>query len=427
MSQYVIKGGKPLKGEINISGNKNAALPCIAAALLTDEKVTLRNVPNILDVSVMLSLTEQLGTDVKRVDKNTVELNSNVKFNGLDPALVDSVRGSILFSGPLLARGEKVIIPPPGGDVIGLRRLDTHFLGLSSLGVDCAVDERGYLILTPPGRLMGASMFLDEASVTATENVIMAAALAFGVSTIYIAACEPHVQNLCDMLNEMGSEIEGRGSNFLKIKGKERLFGTDHTIVSDHMETGSFIGLAAATDSELLLKHVDTRFLRPLQLGFDKLGITFEIFKDSVYIPKNQKKVMAKTYSGVTNKLDDAPWPGFPADLLSIMTVTATQMTGSLLIHEKMFESRLYFVDYLIRMGADIILCDPHRAVVNGKSRLRPCNLVSPDVRAGMAMVIAALATDGKCTIERIDQIERGYEALLEKLVSIGGDIKREE
>ena len=427
MSQYVIKGGKPLKGEINISGNKNAALPCIAAALLTDEKVTLRNVPNILDVSVMLSLTEQLGTDVKRVDKNTVELNSNVKFNGLDPALVDSVRGSILFSGPLLARGEKVIIPPPGGDVIGLRRLDTHFLGLSSLGVDCAVDERGYLILTPPGRLMGASIFLDEASVTATENVIMAAALAFGESTIYNAAWEPHVQNLCEMLNEMGSEIEGIGSNFLKIKGKERLFGTDHTIVSDHMETGSFIGLAAATDSELLLKHVDTRFLRPLQLGFDKLGITFEIFKDSVYIPKNQKKVMAKTYSGVTNKLDDAPWPGFPADLLSIMTVTATQMTGSLLIHEKMFESRLYFVDYLIRMGADIILCDPHRAVVNGKSRLRPCNLVSPDVRAGMAMVIAALATDGKCTIERIDQIERGYEALLEKLVSIGGDIKREE
>lgn len=427
MSQYVIKGGKPLKGEINISGNKNAALPCIAAALLTDEKVTLRNVPNILDVSVMLSLTEQLGTDVKRVNKNTVELNSNVKFNGLDPALVDSVRGSILFSGPLLARGEKVIIPPPGGDVIGLRRLDTHFLGLSSLGVDCAVDERGYLILTPPGRLMGASIFLDEASVTATENVIMAAALAFGESTIYNAACEPHVQNLCEMLNEMGSEIEGIGSNFLKIKGKERLFGTDHTIVSDHMETGSFIGLAAATDSELLLKHVDTRFLRPLQLGFDKLGITFEIFKDSVYIPKNQKKVMVKTYSGVTNKLDDAPWPGFPADLLSIMTVTATQMTGSLLIHEKMFESRLYFVDYLIRMGADIILCDPHRAVVNGKSRLRPCNLVSPDVRAGMAMVIAALATDGKCTIERIDQIERGYEALLEKLVSIGGDIKREE
>ena len=427
MSQYVIKGGKPLKGEINISGNKNAALPCIAAALLTDEKVTLRNVPNILDVSVMLSLTEQLGTDVKRVDKNTVELNSNVMFNGLDPALVDSVRGSILFSGPLLARGEKVIIPPPGGDVIGLRRLDTHFLGLSSLGGDWAVDERGYLILTPPGRLMGASIFLDEASVTATENVIMAAALAFGESTIYNAACEPHVQNLCEMLNEMGSEIEGIGSNFLKIKGKERLFGTDHTIVSDHMETGSFIGLAAATDSELLLKHVDTRFLRPLQLGFDKLGITFEIFKDSVYIPKNQKKVMAKTYSGVTNKLDDAPWPGFPADLLSIMTVTATQMTGSLIIHEKLFESRLYFVDYLIRMGADIILCDPHRAVVNGKSRLRPCNLVSPDVRAGMAMVIAALATDGKCTIERIDQIERGYEALLEKLVSIGGDIKREE
>lgn len=426
MSQYVIKGGKPLKGEINISGNKNAALPCIAASLLTDEKVTLRNVPNILDVSVMLSLTKQLGTKVKKIDNNTVELTSNIKFLGLDPELVDSVRGSILFSGPLIARGEKVVIPPPGGDVIGLRRLDTHFIGLSSLGVDCAVDERGYLILTPPERLMGSAIFLDEASVTATENVIMAASLAYGESTIYNAACEPHVQNLCEMLNSMGSEIEGIGSNFLRIKGKEKLFGTDHMIVSDHMETGSFIGLAASTESELLLKGVDTRYLRPIQLGFDKLGITFEAFKDCIYVPNNQKKIMAKTYSGVTNKLDDAPWPGFPADLLSIMTVTATQMTGSLLIHEKMFESRLYFVDYLIRMGADIILCDPHRAVVNGKSRLRPCNLVSPDVRAGMAMVIAALATEGSCTIDRIDQIERGYESLLEKLISIGGDIKRE-
>ena len=380
MSQYVIKGGKRLKGEINISGNKNAALPCIAASLLTDEKVKLRNIPNILDVSVMLSLIKQLGTNVNRVDSNTVELTSNIKFSGLDPELVDSVRGSILFSGPLLARGEKVVIPPPGGDVIGLRRLDTHFIGLSALGVDCAVDERGYLILTPPERLMGCAIFLDEASVTATENVIMAAALAYGESTIYNAACEPHVQNLCEMLNSMGSEIEGIGSNFLRIKGKQKLFGTDHMIVSDHMETGSFIGLAASTDSELLLKNVDTRYLRPIELGFDKLGIKFEVFKDCVYIPNNQKKIIAKTYSGVTNKLDDAPWPGFPADLLSIMTVTATQMTGSLLIHEKMFESRLYFVDYLIRMGADIILCDPHRAVVNGKSRLRPCNLVSPYV-----------------------------------------------
>ncbi len=426
MSQYVINGGKALKGEVLISGNKNAALPCIAATLLSDEKITLRNIPNILDVFVMLKLSQELGSEVKRVDKNTLEIKSHVHFDGLDPALVDSVRGSILFSGPLLARGEKVIIPPPGGDVIGLRRLDTHFLGLSALGVDCNIDDRGYLILTPPKRLVGASIFLDEASVTATENVIMAATLAFGESTIYNAACEPHVQNLCEMLNSMGSEIEGIGSNFLRIKGKEKLFGTDHMIVSDHMETGSFIGLAASTESELLLKGVDTRYLRPIQLGFDKLGITFEVFKDCIYVPNNQKKIMAKTYSGVTNKLDDAPWPGFPADLLSIMTVTATQMTGSLLIHEKMFESRLYFVDYLIRMGADIILCDPHRAVVNGKSRLRPCNLVSPDVRAGMAMVIAALATEGSCTIDRIDQIERGYEALLEKLISIGGDIKCE-
>ncbi|MDD5972539.1 MAG: UDP-N-acetylglucosamine 1-carboxyvinyltransferase [Spirochaetales bacterium] len=426
MSQYVINGGKTLKGEVLISGNKNAALPCIAATLLSDEKITLRNIPDILDVSVMLKLSQELGSEIKRVDKNTVEIKSHVHFDGLDPALVDSVRGSILFSGPLLARGEKVIIPPPGGDVIGLRRLDTHFLGLSALGVDCNIDDRGYLILTPPKRLVGADIFLDEASVTATENVIMAATLALGESTIYNAACEPHIQNLCNLLNMMGSEIEGIGSNFLRIKGKEKLHGADHIISSDYMETGSFIGLAAATGSELLLKRVDTPFLRPLELGFNKLGIKFEIYKDSVYIPSKQSKVISKTYSGVTNKLDDAPWPGFPADLLSIMTVTATQMNGTLLIHEKMFESRLYFVDYLIRMGADIILCDPHRAVVNGKSRLRPCDLISPDVRAGMAMVIAALATEGKCAISRIDQIERGYESLLDKLINIGADIKKQ-
>ncbi|MGN0907867.1 MAG: UDP-N-acetylglucosamine 1-carboxyvinyltransferase, partial [Bullifex sp.] len=365
----------------------------------------------------------ELGTDITEHSSGSASFRSHIRFSGLTPSLVDSVRGSILFSGPLLARGEKVVIPPPGGDVIGLRRLDTHFMGLTALGVDCTVDDRGYLILTPPERLMGTDIFLDEASVTATENVIMAASLAYGESTIYNAACEPHVQDLCHLLNRMGSCIEGIGSNYLRIKGRERLYGADYTIGPDYMETGSYIGLAAATGSELLLKGTDRLNLRPLELGFDKLGISFEAFGNTVYIPEKQKAVIGRTYSGVTNKLDDAPWPGFPADLLSIMTVTATQMSGTLLIHEKMFESRLYFVDYLIRMGADIILCDPHRAVVNGRSRLRSCELTSPDVRAGMAMVIAALATDGICTIDRIDQIERGYENLLGKLRNIGADI----
>ena len=423
MSRYVIKGGKELHGEIEISGNKNAALPCIAATLLTDGEVKISNIPDILDVRVMKKLITELGSEIHEHTENSASFVSHIRFSGLTPSLVDSVRGSILFSGPLLARGEKVVIPPPGGDVIGLRRLDTHFMGLSALGVDCSVDERGYLILTPPERLMGADIFLDEASVTATENVIMAASLAYGESTIYNAACEPHIQDLCHLLNRMGSHIEGIGSNYLKIKGRERLSGAEYTIGPDYMETGSYIGLAAATGSELLLKKTANSSLRPLELGFDKIGIRFEAYRDCIYIPKEQKRIISRTYSGVTNKLDDAPWPGFPADLLSIMTVTATQMTGTLLIHEKMFESRLYFVDYLIRMGADIILCDPHRAVVSGKSRLRPCELTSPDVRAGMAMVIAALATEGTCTIDRIDQIERGYEKLLEKLRTIGADI----
>lgn len=425
MSRYVIRGARELHGEINVSGNKNAALPCIAATLLTDEEVRLSNIPDILDVRVMKKLLTELGSEIHEHSQNSASYYSHIRFSGLTPSLVDSVRGSILFSGPLLARGEKVVIPPPGGDVIGLRRLDTHFMGLSALGVDCSVDGRGYLILTPPQRLMGADIFLDEASVTATENCIMAATLAYGESTIYNAACEPHIQDLCHLLNRMGSSIEGIGSNYLRIKGREKLKGAEFAIGPDYMETGSYIGLAAATGSELLLRRTDTSYLRPLELGFDKLGIKFESFKDCIYIPKEQKKIISRTYSGVTNKLDDAPWPGFPADLLSIMTVTATQMTGTLLIHEKMFESRLYFVDYLIRMGADIILCDPHRAVVSGKSRLKPCELTSPDVRAGMAMVIAALATEGVCSIDRIDQIERGYERLLEKLSGVGADIVR--
>ncbi len=418
MRRYIVKGGKKLSGSVRISGNKNAALPCLAATLLTDELVHLDNIPDILDVRVMKNLLLELGSEIRGND-----FVSHVQFNGLSANLVDSVRGSILLVGPLLARGEDVVIPPPGGDVIGLRRLDTHFLGLSALGAECTINSKGHLILSAKGRLKGNDIFLDEASVTATENVIMGAVLAEGRSTIYNCACEPHVQDLCHMLVSMGAEIKGIGSNLLTIEGKSSLHGTSFRIGSDYMELGSFIGLAAVTGGDLLLTDVDTSFLRPLELGFEKLGIRFEIGKDSVYVPSDQQRTIQKTYLGGTNKLDDAPWPGFPADLLSIMTVTASQMSGSILIHEKMFESRMYFIDYLIRLGADIVLCDPHRAVVNGKSRLHSGVVTSPDVRAGMALVIAALCADGECIIENIEQIERGYEDLLGKLREIGAEI----
>lgn len=425
MSDYCITGGKKLSGRVRISGNKNAALPCIAATLLTDDLVQLENVPNIQDVRVMEKLISELGSLCVSAGPESFAFTSNIKFQGLNASLVDSVRGAILFAGPLLARGESVLLPPPGGDVIGLRRLDSHFRGLSALGVQCTVDERGYLSLKGRKRLKGGYIFLDEASVTATENIIMAATLAEGKSTIYNAACEPHIQALCHMLCSMGAHIEGIGSNLLTIEGVERLHGCSFTLPFDYMEAGSFIGLAASTDSHLILEGIEQAQMDPIAIGFQKLGITFQFLSPTVLeIPDGQQRVIGKTYSGVTEKLDDSPWPGFPADLLSIMTVVATQMRGQILIHEKMFESRMYFVDYLIRMGADIILCDPHRAVVNGPTNLRPAEVTSPDVRAGMSLVIAALCTPGLTVIHNIEQIERGYDGLLDKLLNIGADIR---
>lgn len=425
MSEYVVKGGRKLEGSVRISGNKNAALPCLAATLLTDESVTLENVPSIQDVNVMLRLLGELGSQVSGLGDGMYALKSDIAICALTPSLVDSVRGSILFAGPLLARGYKVVIPPPGGDVIGLRRLDSHFIGLSALGVKCEINSLSNLEMTPPGRLKAADIFLDEASVTATENCIMAASLADGTSTIYNAACEPHVQNLCHMLNSMGCEITGIGSNFLTIKGKESLHGCRHRLCFDYMECGSFIGLAACTYSALTLTGIDDDGMKPVEKGFRKLGIEFETGRNEIHVPRNMSRVIARTYTGVTEKIDDAPWPGFPADLLSIMCVTATQMEGSILIHEKMFESRMFFIDYLIRMGADIILCDPHRAVVRGRTRLKGREVISPDVRAGMALVVAALCAEGESVISNIEQIERGYEHLLDKLVNIGADIRR--
>lgn len=426
MGSYTIFGGKPACGEVTISGNKNAALACLAATLLTDQQVILHNVPQIEDVQVMLRILSQIGSSVVKTDPHTIVITSGNREGRLQPDLVDAVRGSILFAGPLLATNGSVLLPPPGGDVIGLRRLDTHFLGFTALGSDCSVLEDGTLSLRLKGdRLVGSDVFLDETSVTATENIIMAASLAQGTTVIRNAASEPHVEDLCSMLQLMGCPIQGIGSNVLRIDGQKQLSGCEFTLGFDYMEAGSFIGLAGASGGEILLKRVNPAELRMIRLGFQRIGIDFTVDgPSSILVPQAQKRILRKEVGGHTAKIDDAPWPGFPADLLSIITVCATQMAGMILVHEKMFESRMYFVDWLIRMGADIILCDPHRAVVSGPSQLHGANVSSPDVRAGMALVIAGVCAEGTTRIDNIYQIERGYENLQQKLFALGLDIE---
>jgi UDP-N-acetylglucosamine 1-carboxyvinyltransferase len=372
---------------------------------------------------------QDLGSTVVREDTHSYTITTGSRSGLLKRNLVEAIRGSILLLGPLLATNDEVRLTPPGGDVIGLRRLDTHFMGLASLGADCTISEDGEIhIKTKNGALIGSDVFLDEASVTATENVLMAAALARGESIISNAASEPHVQDLCSMLQLMGCPIEGIGSNRLRITGQKRLNGCEFRLGSDYMEIGSFIGLAGASGGQVLIKGVQHEHLRMIRLGFERIGITFvEDGPSSLLVPRKQKRILAKEVGGHTAKIDDAPWPGFPADLLSIITVCATQMEGSILIHEKMFESRMYFIDWLIRMGADIILCDPHRAVVNGPSQLFGSTVASPDVRAGMALVIAAVCAQGESVIQNIYQIERGYEDLCGKLQALGLEIERSE
>lgn len=423
MQRYIIEGGHPLKGTIKAGGNKNAALPCIAACLLTDDPVTLTNVPAIEDVDVLLKILVALGAEVQRPEPNTVIIRSaGVRQYEIPADLAKKVRASILFAGPMLARMGRVVLPPPGGDIIGRRRVDTHFLALEGLGARIETDGVFHF---SANRLVGADLFLDEASVTATENAIMASVLADGETLIQNAACEPHVQDLCHLLNDMGARIAGIGSNILRIQGVKRLNGTDYRIGPDFMEVGSFIGLAAVTHGELIIRDAGVKNLRMIKLGFGKLGVHWEVQGDDLYIPSNQSLRVQTDFGGAIPKIDDAPWPGFPADLTSIMVVTATQCHGTVLIHEKMFESRMFFVDKLISMGAGIILCDPHRAVVTGPTRLRGAELVSPDVRAGMAMVLAGLAADGKSTIHNVYQIERGYENLVPRLQSLGAQIER--
>ncbi len=423
MSTYEVEGSFPIKGKIRASGNKNSALPCIAAALLTDEPVILRNIPAIEDVRVMFDIFSRLGGTVEQLGPNEHRLQAgDVVSSEIPPDIAKHVRASILFAGPLLARTGKVLLPPPGGDVIGRRRLDTHFLAFTSLGVRVEVD--GVFKLTA-NKLVGEDIFLDEASVTATENALMAAAASSGTTVIRNAASEPHVQDLCRLLNRMGAEITGIGSNILTIKGNKKLGGADFSIGADFMEVGSYIGLTAVTRGELEIEAAGPEHLRMTRIAFAKLGIRWETDGSSIYIPSGQELKVVPEMGGMIPKIDDAPWPGFPPDLTSIITVVATQVDGTVLIHEKMFESRMFFVDKLIGMGARIILCDPHRAVVSGPSRIRGDKLVSPDVRAGMAMVIAALCAEGHSVIQNVYQIERGYEDLVGRLNSLGARISR--
>ena len=423
MYSYKIEGNIPLKGSIKASGNKNSALPCLAACLLTNQPVILRNMPDIEDVSVMLQILTTLGAKTERRGNGVVAVCCADNPRSEVPAdQARDIRASILFAGSLLARTGKVLLPPPGGDVIGRRRLDTHFMAFSELGARVEVDG---IFKLSANKLVGADLFLDEASVTATENALMASVTAEGTTVISNAASEPHVQDLCNMLNAMGAKISGIGSNILTIQGVKKLHGADFSIGADFMEVGSFIGLAAVTRGEIEIENANPEHLRMTKIAFNKLGIHWETDGSTIRVPSGQNMRVMPDLGGMIPHIDDAPWPGFPADLTSIITVVATQVEGTVLIHEKMFESRLFFVDKLIGMGAMIVLCDPHRAVVTGPSRLRGADLISPDVRAGMAMVLAALCAEGTSMIHNVYQIERGYENLCDRLASLGARIER--
>lgn len=423
MFEYKIEGGIPIRGTVKASGNKNSALPCIASSLLTDETVILRNIPDIEDTSVMISILQSLGASVEKIEHHTWKIEAKkIEKTDIPSELSRKIRASILFAGPLVARAGKAVMPPPGGDVIGRRRLDTHFLALQELGARITVD--GPFTFTA-NKLVGADLFLDETSVTATENAVMAAVLAEGRTKITNAASEPHVQDLCNMLVAMGAKISGIGSNILVIDGVKKLHGVDFSIGPDFMEIGSYIGLAAATKGSITITGVRAEDMRPLRVAFGKLGITWTIEGDTLTVAVGQEMKVNTDLGGMIPKIDDSPWPGFPPDLTSIMTVVATQVEGTVLIFEKMFESRMFFVDKLISMGARITLCDPHRAVVAGPTSLHGEHLVSPDVRAGMAMVIAALCARGESRISNVYQIERGYENLVERLKSLGAHIEK--
>jgi len=435
MGTFKIEGGHPLKGNVQPQGAKNEALQVLCAVLLTDEKVTISNIPDIIDVNKLICLLGNLGVVIEKIDRNTYSFQSNnLNLDYLESEGFreegKALRGSIMIVGPLLARFGKGYIPKPGGDKIGRRRLDTHFEGFINLGAKFRYNREEYFYgVEAPNGLNGAYMLLDEASVTGTANIVMAAVLAKGTTTIYNAACEPYLQQLCKMLNQMGAKISGVGSNLLTIEGVEKLNGCNHRILPDMIEIGSWIGLAAMTRSEITIKDVSWENLGVIPSAFRKLGITIEKVNDDIYIPAHTEGYEIKSdIDGSILTIADAPWPGLTPDLLSIFLVVAAQARGEVLIHQKMFESRLFFVDKLIDMGAKIILCDPHRAVIIGhdfKSQLKATKMSSPDIRAGISLLIAALSAKGTSVIQNIDQIDRGYENIDERLRALGAKIER--
>ena len=433
MATFKVQGGNKLSGEIIPQGAKNEALQILCAVLLTSEKVIIENIPNIRDVNILINLLEDLEVKVKKIDANTYSFQAdqvNVDYLTSEDykKKSSSIRGSIMMIGPLLARFGKGFIPRPGGDKIGRRRLDTHFNGFKKLGANFNYDSKEEFYRVSSSGLKGAFMLLEEASVTGTANIIMTAVLASGKTTIYNAACEPYLQQLCKMLNSMGAKITGVGSNLINVEGVESLSGCTHKILPDMIEIGSFIGLAAITKSEITIKNVSYENLGIIPSVFKKLGIKIERKGDDIYIPSQENYTVENFIDGSILTISDAPWPGFTPDLLSIILVVASQANGSVLIHQKMFESRLFFVDKLIDMGAQIILCDPHRATViglNQNSKFKATTMVSPDIRAGVSLLIAALAAEGESTIHNVEQIDRGYQNIDSRLNALGAKITR--
>jgi UDP-N-acetylglucosamine 1-carboxyvinyltransferase len=422
---FVIEGGQPLSGRVRAAGNKNGALPILAACLLTSEPVVLRNVPRIRDVETMMALIAALGADAEWTGANEVRVHAaDVTSHELDTELARRIRASFLLAGPLLARRGRASVPPPGGDVIGRRRLDPHIHAFAELGAEIDIGPR--FELRTEG-LRGKHIFLDEASVMATENAVMAASLAPGETVIGNAACEPHIQDLCRFLVSLGAEIEGIESNVLCVRGVEALSGGEWRIGPEHIEVGSFIGLAAVTGGDITIDDVETKDLASILPTFERLGVHVEVEGTSLHVPPNQELEIRDDLGGQIPKIEDGPWPAFPADLTSIAVMVATQARGEVLIFEKMFESRLFFVDKLVSMGARIILCDPHRAVVTGPAKLYAQQMSSPDIRAGMAMLLAALCAEGTSTIGNIGEIDRGYERIDERLRALGARIERIE
>jgi UDP-N-acetylglucosamine 1-carboxyvinyltransferase len=425
MSTFIVEGGRPLHGRIRPAGNKNAALPCLAATLLAAEPVVLGNVPRIRDVETLAEIIASLGAEVRWTGPNTVTVDAaGVRVGRVDRGMAARIRASLLLAGPLLARFGEVRLPPPGGDVIGRRRLDTHFLAFEALGASVAL-EGDFRIQAK--RLVGRDIFLDEPSVTGTENAVMAATRAAGTTVFRNAAAEPHVQDLCHLLNAMGARISGIGTGHLTVEGVERLGGARFRIGADHIEAGSFIGLAAVTGSDVVIEGAPLEHLDSTLLGFRRLGVECTSEGADLRVHGDRDHVIRQDAFGAVPKIDDGPWPQFPADLTSIALVTATRCRGTILVHEKMFESRMFFTDKLVSMGARIILCDPHRAVVVGPSELRGSTVESPDIRAGMALLIAALGARGRSTIHNIGQIERGYERIDDRLRGLGARIERRE